>query len=663
MNKLFTPTKIGRIILRNRLVMSPMTRSRADDTTGVPSDATVLYYSQRADAGLIITEGTFPSAMGKGYVRTPGIYSDAQVQAWKVVTQAVHAKGGVIFMQLMHTGRISHPSMLPGNAAPVAPSAIQPKGTVFTATGPQPLEMPRALTTAEIAGVIDEYRLATRRALEAGFDGVELHAASGYLPEQFLSSETNQRTDNYGGSLENRARFILDVLAAMAAEAGSDRVGIKISPEMNFNDVKDAAPQETYKYLVQKIAPLNLAYLHLAVQAKVEFDYSRLLRPLFKGSFLQGGGLNQESANILICEKQAEAVVFGSLYLANPDLVQRFQLDAPLNKPERETFYSAGMQGYTDYPMLATSANRAVRIHAYGGPDVPKLELVARPVAGPGEVVVRVRAAGVNGLDWKIRDGLVKDAFPLPLPATLGIELAGVVVELGEGVTEFAVGDRAMGPLAGLGGYSDYVAVAAGKLVLTPASLDDVQAAAIPVAALTAWQALFDAGELKQGQTVLIHGAAGGVGSFAVQFARLAGARVVATAQSANTGYLSGLGADQVIDYRTANFWEHTGNVDLVLDLVGGDTLTKSWQVLAADGQIVSTAAPEIMGRTPQGKRGKWFQMKADGHKLAEIAGMVADGRLRVRVSEIAELSDINGAIERNKTGHGAGKTVVKFDS
>jgi N-ethylmaleimide reductase len=165
MNKLFTPTKIGRIILRNRLVMSPMTRSRADDTTGVPSDATVLYYSQRADAGLIITEGTFPSAMGKGYVRTPGIYSDAQVQAWKVVTQAVHAKGGVIFMQLMHTGRISHPSMLPGNAAPVAPSAIQPKGTVFTATGPQPLEMPRALTTAEIAGVIDEYRLATRRAL------------------------------------------------------------------------------------------------------------------------------------------------------------------------------------------------------------------------------------------------------------------------------------------------------------------------------------------------------------------------------------------------------------------------------------------------------------------------------------------------------------------
>jgi N-ethylmaleimide reductase len=661
MTKLFTPAKISRFTLRNRLVMSPMTRSRADDVTGVPSDAAVLYYSQRADAGLIITEGTFPSAMGKGYVRTPGIHSDAQVQAWKAVTEAVHAKGGVIFLQLMHTGRISHSSMLPGNALPVAPSAVQPKGTVFTAAGPQSLEMPRALATAEIADVIDEYRQATRRALEAGFDGVELHAASGYLPEQFLSSETNQRSDRYGGSLENRARFIIEVLTAMATEAGSDRVGIKISPEMNFNDVKDAVPQETYQYLVQQIVPLNLAYLHLAVQAKVEFDYSSLLRPLFKGSFLHGGGLNRETADILIREKQADAVVFGSLYLANPDLVQRFQLGAPLNKPERETFYTAGTQGYTDYPTLGVSANRAVRFHNYGGADVPKLELVARPAAGPGEVVVQVRAAGVNGLDWKIRDGLVKDAFPLPLPATLGIELAGVVVELGEDVTGFAVGDRVMGPLSGIGAYSDYVAVAASKLALTPTSLEDVQAAAIPVSALTAWQALFDAGELKRGQTVLIHGAAGGVGSFAVQFARLAGARVVATAQSANAGYLSGLGADLVIDYRTSNFWEHTGSVDLVLDLVGGDTLAKSWQVLAVGGQIVSTAAPEIMGQIPDGKRGKWFQMKADGQKLTEIAAMVADGRLLVRVSEIADLADINGAIERNKTGHGAGKTVVKF--
>jgi N-ethylmaleimide reductase len=661
MNQLFTPVRIGSHTLRNRLVMSPMTRSRADDVTGVPSDSAALYYGQRADAGLIVTEGTFPSPMGKGYVRTPGIYSDDQVQGWKAVTQAVHAKGGLIFLQLMHTGRISHPSMLPGHVTPVAPSAIQPKGTVFTATGPQPMETPRALATDEIAGVIDEFRLATRRALEAGFDGVELHAASGYLPEQFLSSETNQRTDRYGGSLENRARFIIEVLSAMIAEAGSDRVGIKISPEMNFNDVKDAAPQETYEYLVRQLAPLNLAYLHLAVQAKVEFDYSGVLRPLFKGAFLQGGGLTQEKAETLIVGQRAEAAVFGSLYLANPDLVQRFQLGAPLNKPERETFYSAGPQGYIDYPTVDVSANRAVRIHAYGGADTPKLELVARPTAAPGEVLVKVSAAGINGLDWKIRDGLVKDVFPLPLPAILGIELAGEVVELGEGTTGFSIGDRVMGPLAGLGAYSDYVAVAASKLVLIPPSLDDIQAAATPVASLTAWQALFEAGELKRGQTVLIHGAAGGVGSFAVQFARLAGARVIATAQGVNGGYVSGLGADVVIDYRTTKFWDRSGSVDLVLDLVGGETLSNSWQVLADGGLIVSTAAPQIMSQIPQGKRGKWFQMKPDAQRLAEIAAAVAEGRLLVRVSEIADLTDINGAIERNKLGHGPGKTVVKF--
>jgi N-ethylmaleimide reductase len=661
MNQLFTPTKIGRHILRNRLVMAPMTRSRADDATGVPSDSAVQYYGQRADAGLIITEGTFPSAMGKGYVRTPGIYSDAQVQAWKAVTDAVHAKGGTIFLQLMHTGRVSHPSMLPGHAVPVAPSAIQPKGTVFTATGPQEMVTPRALSMTDIAGVIDEFRLVTRRALEAGFDGVELHAASGYLPEQFLSSETNRRSDRYGGSLENRVRFIMEVLAAMSAEAGSDRVGIKISPEMNFNDVKDTAPQETYRYLVEQIAPLNLAYLHLAVQAKVEFDYSSMLRPLFKGALLIGGGLTQVKAEVLVQEQRAEAAVFGSLYLANPDLVQRFQLGAPLNQPQRETFYSAGPEGYTDYPTLSASSNRAVRIHAYGGADMATLELVERPVAAAGEVLVHVRAAGVNALDWKIRDGLVRDAFPLPLPATLGIELAGVVAGVGPGVVDFAVGERVMGPLSGLGAYADYVVVAASKLAHTPAALDDIQAAAIPVAALTAWQALFDAGELKRGQTVLIHGAAGGVGSFAVQFARQAGARVVATAQGVNAGYLQGLGAEQVIDYRTSNFWEHSGKVDLVLDLVGGDTLVKSWQVLAEGGQIVSTAAPEIMGQTPQGKRGKWFQMQADARRLAAIAGLVADGQLLVRVSEIAELADLGAAIERSKLGHGPGKTVVKF--
>ena len=351
MNPLNETVRIGRYRLRNRLVMAPMTRSRADDATGVPSALAAQYYAQRADAGLIITEGAFPSPMGKGYVRTPGIHSAAQIEGWRRITDAVHARGGLIFLQLMHTGRISHPSMLPGGATPVAPSAIAAAGQTYTATGLQDFVVPRALDTDEIAAIVDEYRLATRHALQAGFDGVELHAASGYLPEQFLSSGTNQRTDRYGGSPENRARFIVEVLEAMIAEAGSDRVGIKISPEMGFNSVTDAAPQETYQYLVQRVSTLQLAYLHLARTGSA-FDYRALVRPLFNGALLLGGGLDRESAASLIASRDADAAVFGSLYLANPDLLQRFVAGAPLNAPERETFYTDGPQGYIDYPVL-----------------------------------------------------------------------------------------------------------------------------------------------------------------------------------------------------------------------------------------------------------------------------------------------------------------------
>jgi N-ethylmaleimide reductase len=351
MNPLFSNTRIGRYTLRNRFVMAPMTRSRADDATGVPSPLAVDYYGQRAGAGLIITEGTYPAPMGKGYVRTPGIHSEAQVEAWKPVTDAVHAKGGLIFLQFMHTGRISHPSLLPNGATPVAPSAIRPAGKVFTATGPQEFVQPRALETNEIVDIIEEYRHATRNALLAGFDGVELHAASGYLPEQFLSSGTNQRTDLYGGSLANRARFILEVIGAMSQEAGSDRLGIKIAPEMGFNDVTDEKPQDTYQYLVEQLAALKLAYLHVAKTGS-EFDYRTLLRPLFNGPYLAGGGLTGETAQTLIEQGDADATVFGSLYLANPDWPQRFLGRAPLNTPDRETFYSPGPKGYIDYPAL-----------------------------------------------------------------------------------------------------------------------------------------------------------------------------------------------------------------------------------------------------------------------------------------------------------------------
>lgn len=345
---LFQPLRLGDLTLPSRIVMAPMTRSRADDE-GVQPEIAATYYGQRAGAGLIISEGIYPSAMGKGYVRTPGIHTDAQVVAWSKVTKAVHDNGGRIFAQLMHTGRVAVPAFLPGGVLPVAPSAIRAEGQAYTDQGMAPMVTPRALETSEIAGVIAEYRDATRRALEAGFDGVELHAASGYLPEQFLSSKSNQRTDAYGGSIANRVRFVVEVLEAMAAVAGPGRVGIKISPEMNFNDVADDTPQETYRHLVEQIAPMNLAYLHVALFG-TPTDYHGLLRPLFKGAYLAGGGFSGESAGATLVQGRADAIVFGAAFIANPDLPRRLAEGLPLAEPDKATFYAPGPKGYIDYP-------------------------------------------------------------------------------------------------------------------------------------------------------------------------------------------------------------------------------------------------------------------------------------------------------------------------
>lgn len=350
MKHLFTPLEVGPYTLPNRTVMAPMTRSRADGA-GVPSDLVATYYAQRAGAGLIITEGVFPSAMGKGYVRSPGIATDDQVAAWRRVTDAVHKEGGRIFMQIMHVGRISHPSLLPGAATPVAPSAVRPQGQAWTQEGQKDFVAPRALRPEEIAEVIEDYRHATRRALEAGFDGVELHAASGYLPEQFLSSSTNRRDDDYGGTVENRVRFVLEAVDAMAEEAGAGRVGIKIAPEMGFNDISDADPVETYAHLARALAGRRLAYLHVVAMGKGA-DYHALLRPLFDGPYFVGGGLDGDSAEAHLGAGRADGAVFGSSFLANPDLPVRLREGAPLNAPDRDTFYSAGPEGYIDYPTL-----------------------------------------------------------------------------------------------------------------------------------------------------------------------------------------------------------------------------------------------------------------------------------------------------------------------
>jgi NADPH:quinone reductase-like Zn-dependent oxidoreductase len=304
---------------------------------------------------------------------------------------------------------------------------------------------------------------------------------------------------------------------------------------------------------------------------------------------------------------------------------------------------------------------RALMLTEYGGTQAVQVTTVAAPVADAGQVLVRVHAAGVNALDWKVREGYVRDAFPLQLPTVLGIELAGVVEAVGAGVTRLRVGDRVMGPRGGLGAYADLVAVNEANLSLIPATLDFVQAAALPVAAVAAWQSLHFAGPIRAGQRILIHGAAGGVGGFAVQFAHQAGAVVIATASSADVEYVRSLGADRVIAYEREQFESETGDIDLVLDYVGGEVLARSWSVLTDDGAIVSTVSPAILASTPAGRRGLWFMNTPDAARLAAIGQDVAAGRLHSRIGAVVPFDDLPAAIERSRTQPPAGKTVVQF--
>ncbi|MGH8216271.1 MAG: NADP-dependent oxidoreductase [Rhodanobacteraceae bacterium] len=304
---------------------------------------------------------------------------------------------------------------------------------------------------------------------------------------------------------------------------------------------------------------------------------------------------------------------------------------------------------------------RALVLVAYGGCDAAKVASIPAPTTGPDQVLVRVKAAGINGLDWKVREGYVRDAYPLELPAVLGVELAGVVEAVGSNARRLRVGDRVMGPLGGLGAYADLVAVNEANLCLVSDELDDVAAAALPVASLAAWQSLYFAGPVRRGQRVLIHGAAGGVGGFAVQFAHQAGATVFATARGRHADYVRKLGADQFIDYETQAFEKVASNVDLVLDYVGGDALNRSWQVIGKTGAVVSTASPAILASTPQGRRGLWFMMKPDAPRLEAIAEQVALHRLQSRVDEVVGFDELPAAIERNRTQSHLGKTVVDF--
>ena len=356
--KLLEKFTLGKQDLKNRMVMAPMTRCRAT-INGVVTDITVEYYSQRISAGLIITEATNISAQAIGSAYTPGIYTDEQILGWTKVVKAVHARGGKIFLQLWHTGRVGHSSVRNGNL-PVAPSAIKIEGQQhFTPTGMNDYEVPVALKTSEVKQVINDYCTAAENAMAAGFDGVELHAGFGYLPNQFLVDGSNQRTDEFGGSIANRCRFVLEIMQGLVDICGLNKVGIKLSPSIPFNGMIDSDPTATYSYLISNLNKLNLAYLHL-MQPMFPLDafphwpkdVLKTFRPLFNGDIIVNGGYNRGKAEEAIQNEEAQLVAFGSLFLANPDLPHRFELDASLNIPDQATFYAGGEKGYTDYPVL-----------------------------------------------------------------------------------------------------------------------------------------------------------------------------------------------------------------------------------------------------------------------------------------------------------------------
>ena len=351
MTDLFVPFSLGPLQLDNRLVMAPLTRNRAGEGEA-PTALAAEYYAQRASAGLIVSEGTQPSAVGQGYPHTPGLHTDGQVEGWRLVADAVHAAGGLIVAQLMHAGRIGHQNIT--GLQPVAPSPITPAGEVYTEQGMTAFEAPRALGTDELPGVVAEFVDAARRAIDAGLDGVELHAANGYLLQQFLSDSTNHRTDSYGGSPENRARFVIEVATAVTAAIGADRVGIRISPGGTFNDIAETETAVTYRALLEGLAPLGLLYLHVLEGA--ETDFRTALRAQWDGPVIVntgfGGPSDLATAQATVDNGQADMFCIGRPFLANPDLVERLRTGAELNEPDPSTFYAGGARGCTDYPAL-----------------------------------------------------------------------------------------------------------------------------------------------------------------------------------------------------------------------------------------------------------------------------------------------------------------------
>lgn len=366
---LFQPYKLGPFNLPHRIAMAPLTRSRAQQPGNIPGPLAACYYAQRASAALIVSEATQVSMQGQGYAWTPGIHSPEQVEGWRRVTKAVHESGGLIFNQLWHVGRISHPALQPDQMLPVAPSAITPQGQAFIANDRGegqmvPFVRPRALQIGEMPYLVAQYQRAAKNAQAAQFDGVEIHGANGYLIDQFLESGTNRRTDLYGGSAENRARLLFEIVEALVSIWGPDRIGLRLSPLSAFNDMSDANPEETFGYVAEKLSEYGLAYLHivnpgLAAMEKGQEPDARALRMVdlmrgkYRGTLMIAGGLDRDTAEAWLAQGRADLIAFGRRFLANPDLPERLRERAPLNADDPSTYYGGGAKGYTDYPSLA----------------------------------------------------------------------------------------------------------------------------------------------------------------------------------------------------------------------------------------------------------------------------------------------------------------------
>jgi len=358
---LFDSVRLGRITLANRIVLAPLTRNRAE-AGFVPGDLAVEYYAQRASAGLIVTEASQISQQGQGYQDTPGIYSDAQIAGWRRVTDAVHARGGRMAIQLWHVGRVSHASLQPGGGAPVAPSAVRAEAKTYVNDGFAETSEPRALAREEIAGIVADYRRAAANAIAAGFDAVEVHGANGYLVDQFLKDGANRRTDDYGGSIENRARFLLEVMDAIIAEIGADRTGLRLSPVTPANGISDSNPQPLFNHVLDELEKRHPVYIHVIEGATqgprdVAPDFSfEELRKRYSGAWMVNNGYDLALARETVAAGKADLVAFGRPFIANPDLVERLRREAPLNELDRATLYGGGARGYVDYPTLAGSA-------------------------------------------------------------------------------------------------------------------------------------------------------------------------------------------------------------------------------------------------------------------------------------------------------------------